>query len=369
MSFPKHLSTKLEKLSDEFQYRQLKILSEGIDFYSNDYLGFNRESDSAIPFNTVLKSGASGSRLISGNNLEIEHLEKRIAKFHHAQAALLYPSGYQANIGLYQVIAQRGDTILFDEASHASIRDGIRLSFANAQSFKHNDMDDLRLKISTSNSPIYIVVESLYSMDGDTAPLDELAKICEANSTLLIIDEAHALGVFGPNGEGLVHSDDVLKHCIARIYGFGKAAGCQGAAIVGDELLRDLLINYSRSFIFSTGLSPYLVALIDSAYARLENSSAERFKLHSIINYFNSSFRGQGLLTNEVCESPIMALKAQGNEHVLKYASELEKAGIMVKAIRYPTVPRNQERIRISLHAFNTAEEIDLLLVTARKSF
>jgi 8-amino-7-oxononanoate synthase len=368
MSFPKHLSKKLESLNDEFQYRQLKILSHGIDFYSNDYLGFNRDSDSAIPFESALKSGASGSRLISGNNLEIEQLEKRIAKFHHAQAALLYPSGYQANIGLYQVIAQRGDTILFDEASHASIRDGIRLSFANSQSFKHNDMDDLRLKISTSNRPIYIVVESLYSMDGDTAPLDELAKICEESSSHLIIDEAHALGVFGPNGEGLVYSENVLRHCLARIYGFGKAAGCQGAAIVGDELLRDLLINYSRSFIFSTGLSPYLVALIDSAYARLENSSNERDKLHFIIRYFNKVFQGQGLLTNETCESPIMALKANGNEHVLKYASELEKAGLMVKGIRYPTVPRTKERIRISLHAFNTIEDVDLLLFTVRKS-
>ncbi len=309
MDFPKHLSSKLEKLTADFQYRQLRILSGGIDFYSNDYLGLIRDSEQSELFDSDLKSGASGSRLISGNSHEIERLEKRIAKFHHAEAALLYPSGYQANIGLYQVLAQRGDAILFDEASHASIRDGIRLSFANAQSFKHNDMDDLRLKVSLFNKAIYIVVESLYSMDGDIAPLDELAKICKEYNAHLIIDEAHALGVFGPRGEGLVYSDLVLKHCIARIYGFGKAAGCQGAAIVGDELLRDLLINYSRSFIFSTGLSPYLVALIDNAYNKLDNSTASRERLHSIIHYFNKSFRGQGLLANEECESPIMALK------------------------------------------------------------
>lgn len=369
MEFPKHLRSKLEKLNADFQYRQLRILSDGIDFYSNDYLGFIHDFESGTNFNSDLKSGSSGSRLISGNNQNTELLESRIAKFHHAEAALLYPSGYQANIGLYQVIAQRGDTILFDEASHASIRDGIRLSFANSQSFKHNNLDDLRQKISISTSPIYIVVESLYSMDGDSAPLDELAKLCDETSAHLIIDEAHALGVFGPNGEGLAHSAEVLQHCIARIYGFGKAAGCQGAAIVGDDLLRDLLINYSRSFIFSTGLSPFLIALIDQAYDKLEQSSISREKLHSIIHYFNTCFRGQGLLINEECESPIMALKAKSNEHVLNYAASLDKAGMMVKGIRYPTVPRNQERIRISLHAFNTEEEVNLLLDTARKSF
>lgn len=359
---------KLEKLKFEFQYRHLQVNPEAIDFYSNDYLGFIRYSVTS-PSPQLPKSGAGGSRLISGNSKEVERLEQTIASYHHAEAALVYPSGYQANVGLYSVIAGRGDTLLFDEACHASIRDGMRLSHANAISFKHNNLDDLKAKLAQASGHVYIVVESLYSMDGDCAPFADLVKICKESGALLILDEAHALGVFGPNGEGLAYSDDVTNVCIARIYGFGKALGCQGAAIVGDSELKELLVNYSRSFIFSTGISPLLVASLEKAYEKLAASANLRNTLHSNIAYFNSSFRATGLLLNEHSESPIMALKANSSEHVLAYARAIASAGMNVKGIRWPTVPRNQERIRISLHAFNTLSEIDLLLETATSAY
>jgi 8-amino-7-oxononanoate synthase len=366
--FPIHLSNKLEKLKLEFQYRQLKVNADAIDFYSNDYLGFLLDSKRSGP-SKLIGSGAGGSRLISGNSNEIEQLEQTIANFHHAEAALVYPSGYQANIGLYNVIAGRGDTLLFDEACHASIRDGLRLSHASGISFKHNNLDDLTTKLGQSSGHVYIVVESLYSMDGDIAPLDELAQICKETGALLIVDEAHALGVFGPNGEGLVYSNDVINACIARVYGFGKAVGCQGAAIVGDTELKELLVNYSRSFIFSTGISPLLVDAIAKAYQKLSKSNTLRSALHRNIAYFNSKFKGVELLLNENSESPIMALRAKNSEHVLNYAQAIASAGMNVKGIRWPTVPRNQERIRISLHAFNTESEIDLLFATASTAY
>lgn len=352
--FPEKLNLELSRLKEQHLFRELSIESTGIDFYSNDYLGLGKI---ARPVSEALP-GAGGSRLISGNYKSLETLESMVAKFHGAEDALVFPSGFQANIGLYKAIARKEDTFFFDEHVHASIRDGMQLSFAQKNMFKHNDLIDLEKKLESAAGEKYIVVESLYSMDGDLAPLEDLANLCNKYSAYLIVDEAHSNGIFGENGEGLVTSGKVSKVCIARIYGYGKAFACQGASIVGSSELKSLLVNKHRAFIFSTGVSPILTEAISDAYQKISQAQALREKLLSNIKCFNSLF--SALEQNDVT-SPIKSIQFSGNENVMKLALELRNQGFLAKGIRSPTVPVGTERIRVILHAFNTFEEIEAL--------
>ena len=261
MKFPSSLLLKLDTRQENGSLRSLSPQNERIDFSSNDYLGFAKnpiifkqvqeDLDSYLPNN-----GSTGSRLLSGNFDFHEALESQMAAFFNAEAALLFNSGYDANIGLLSSVPQRGDCIFYDENSHASIRDGIRLSHAKSYRFKHNDLDDLRQKIEktgTGNQG-YLVVESIYSMDGDAAPLSGFAEISKAYDLNLIVDEAHSTGVYGSEGQGMVNDLGLSALVFARIYTFGKALGCHGAAIVGDALLIQFLINFARSFIYTTAM-------------------------------------------------------------------------------------------------------------------
>ena len=192
------LLQKLQQRKEAGLYRELRDYSELIDFSSNDYLGLAKETESSQE-----KSGATGSRLISGNFKEIEELEDFIADYHGFPAALIFNSGYTANLGLLSTIPQRGDTILYDELVHASIRDGIRLSNANSFSFSHNDTEGLKKRLEKAEGNVFVVVESVYSMDGDSPDLNSVAELCETYNANLLVDEAHALGVVGEKGEGV----------------------------------------------------------------------------------------------------------------------------------------------------------------------
>ncbi|MCL4171189.1 UNVERIFIED_CONTAM: hypothetical protein GTU68_025567, partial [Idotea baltica] len=236
--------------------RQLPTpIGERIDFCSNDYLGFAHTLRVAAP----TSGGATGSRLISGNSTLAEALEQQIANFHGAEAALLFPSGYAANIGLLPAVAGRGDTIVYDKLIHASLRDGIRLSRAKALSFAHNDLTDLIKKLQNPEGQTFVVIESVYSMDGDQAPLTDIVNICQQYDALLIVDEAHGTGVIGKR-------DQVW----ARVHTFGKAIGSHGAAIVGSQLLKSYLLNFARSFIYATALPDHTLLSIQAAYSALE---------------------------------------------------------------------------------------------------
>ncbi len=198
-----HIEQKLSKRKAENAFRELKVNDDLIDFCSNDYLGFASEKEIHILEN-LPQFGATGSRLISGNYELTEEVEQFLANFYKAESGLIFNSGYNANVGLFSCVAERTDTIIYDELIHASIRDGIRLSNANSFSFKHNDLNSLEDKIKNAKGNVFVAVESIYSMDGDKVSLRELVEICKKYNAALIVDEAHASGIFGEKGEGLV---------------------------------------------------------------------------------------------------------------------------------------------------------------------
>lgn len=372
---PKSLISKLEQREQNNSLRKLALPNHLIDFASNDYLGFSKseaifnETHSYLIDNSILQNGATGSRLLSGNHSVYKEAENYIAKFHQVESALIFNSGYDANVGFFGAVPQRNDIILFDELSHASIRDGIQLSNAKSYKFQHNDFEDLerliqKLRPKTQDlKSIYIVTESIFSMDGDTPNLEELVGICNKYNCFLIVDEAHALGVFGDCGEGLVQMLGLQDAIFARIVTFGKGLGCHGAAILGSQKLVDYLINFARSFIYTTGLSPHSVATILVGYQHLETEKEALKKLRENVIHFNQEKKLLGLNPLFVkSKSAIQSAIIPGNQKVKSIAHQLQEKGFDVKAILSPTVPEGQERLRFCLHSYNSKEEISEVL-------
>ena len=368
--FPKSLSDRLTQRIESHSLRKLGIPNKLIDFSSNDYLGlsrseivFNQTHDYLIESN-LKNNGATGSRLLSGNHKLYLETEDCIAQFHQSEAALIFNSGYDANVGFFSAVPQRNDIILYDELCHASIRDGILLSNAKAYKFNHNDFEDLeKIIVRNPNATLYIVTESVFSMDGDCPNMEELVALSDKYNCFLVIDEAHALGVFGENGEGLVQMLGLENHIFARIMTFGKGLGCHGAAILGSEELKSYLVNFARSFIYTTGLSPHAVAAILVAYQSLGSDKKSIHELKQNIIYFNQQLVLMGLKQLFVrSKSAIQSAIIPGNENVKSIAVELQKNGFDVKPILSPTVPEGQERLRFCLHSFNSKEEIGVVL-------
>lgn len=364
--FPKSLS---QKLSQRIQSNSLRVLPQQntlIDFSSNDYLGFsNSESifDAAhqLLLDKGLKcNGATGSRLLSGNHILYAEAEDFIAAFHQAESALIFNSGYDANVGFFSSVPQRSDVILYDELCHASIRDGIQLSNAKAYKFQHNDFEDLEKllqRYQSETAEIYVVTESVFSMDGDCPNMEALVLLTEKYNANLVLDEAHALGVFGESGEGLAQSLKLHDKVFARIMTFGKGLGCHGAAIVGNNELKNYLVNFARSFIYTTGLSPHSVATILRAYQELDSDKISL--LRENIVHFNQEKNLLGLRPLFVrSKSAIQSAIIPGNEKVKEIARQLQESGFDVKAILSPTVPEGQERLRFCLHSYNSRQEI-----------
>lgn len=367
----RQLNQQLERRKQANSYRSL-LITEGLtDFCSNDYLGFasSDKLNSMIfsPANTHLlqRTGSTGSRLISGNHFLTEQLENDIANFHNAESALLFNSGYDANLGLFSCIANRGDTIITDELAHASIIDGARLSHATRYSFKHNDLQHLEAKIKISKGNIFIAVESIYSMDGDEAPLEDLVELAERYGAALIVDEAHAAGIFGHQGRGLVNHYNLQGRIFARIITFGKAFGCHGAAVVGSVILKNYLINYARSFIYSTAAPPHNHLAVSMAYQLLQQEDYQS-KIIETITFFKEKAMS---ISRKFIKSgsPIQSYLVPGNREARDLAQHLSEEGFAVKPILSPTVQQGSERIRICLHSFNTNEEIRRLINLLKK--
>ncbi|WP_026704703.1 aminotransferase class I/II-fold pyridoxal phosphate-dependent enzyme [Flavobacterium soli] len=372
MKFPKNLSEKLETRKQNNALRKLSQKQEKIDFVSNDYLGFSRseklfqETHQYLVKHNYTQNGATGSRLISGNHPLYSITENYIANFHQSESALIFNSGYDANVGFFSSVPQKGNLILYDELIHASIRDGIQLSNAKSYKFQHNDFEDLErliLKFNHASTTLYVATESVFSMDGDTPNLEELITLTEKYNCYLVIDEAHALGVFGAQGEGHVQEMGLQDKVFARIMTFGKGLGCHGAVVLGSNELKNYLVNFSRSFIYTTGLSPHSVATIFMAYQHLEKEKSTLLQLRENINFFNQEKQMMGLRPLFVrSKSAIQCAIIPGNEKVKNIASQLQENGFDVKAILSPTVPEGQERLRICLHSYNSKEEISSLL-------
>lgn len=371
---PDNLSKKLEIRKQNNALRKLSLPNELIDFASNDYIGFSKnksifnETHQYLIDNDCTENGATGSRLLSGNHKVYQEAETYIAHFHQSESALIFNSGYDANVGFFSSVPQKGDLILYDELCHASIRDGIQLSNAKSYKFKHNDFEDLEKRLRQAQSDnrikeIYIATESVFSMDGDCPNLEELVAVTEKHQCYLIVDEAHSLGVFGDKGEGLVQMLGLQDRIFVRIMTFGKGLGCHGAAIVGSLELKEYLVNFSRSFIYTTGLSPHSIATILISYQFLEKDIQSIENLKNTIIHFNQEKNLLGLKTLFVrSKSAIQSAIIPGNENVKQIANQLQKKGFDVKAILSPTVPEGQERLRFCLHSYNTKEEISDVL-------
>lgn len=356
--------------------RRLKTLPGTVDFSSNDYLGLARSDRlkstiaAFISSHPQLPVGSTGSRLLAGNSALAESLEKKIASFHGAETGLLFNSGYDANLGFFSSVPQRNDVVFYDELIHASVHDGMKMGKAETISFRHNNVVDLETKLDEArrknqSNQLFVAVETLYSMEGDSPPLETLVSVSERYRALLVADEAHATGVIGERGEGLVSSRGLQLKVFARLHTFGKALGCHGAIILGSPALREFLINFARSLIYTTALPYPDLAAIACSYELFPQANEERKKLNEIIQCYRKT-------TNELfqsaaaIDSPIQSLIIPGNENVKQVANELQKK-YDVRALVSPTVPRGKERLRICLHSFNRPEEVYSFLHEVKK--
>ena len=377
MNLPEKLHKKLQSRFDNNSLRTLSPQTTLIDFASNDYLGFSRSLEISEQSNSLLKqngfsaNGSTGSRLLSGNHDLYNQAETLIKDYHSGEAALIFNSGYDANLGFFSSVPQRDDIVLYDELSHASIRDGIKLGNAKAYKFDHNDFEDLEkqiLKHKASSTNIYIVTESVFSMDGDSPDLTSLVELSEKYECYLIVDEAHALGVFGEYGSGMVQNLQLQNRVFARIMTFGKGLGCHGAAIIGSEQLRNYLINFARSFIYTTALPPHAIATIICSYNFLKTNPHLQQQLQDNISHFSQEKSRLGLKPIFVrSKSAVQCAIIPGNDRVRTFANALQKQGFDVKGILSPTVPEGQERLRFCIHSFNKKEQITAVLKSLEK--
>ena len=364
ISIQQYIAAKIEQRKEANNFRSLKVIRGLTDFYSNDYLGFARDEelkrrvDAEVKLHEEYFLGSTGSRLLSGNSEYAEWVERFLAEFYRAESALIFNSGFDANYGVLSSLPYRGDTIIYDELVHASIHDGMRNSRATSVGFTHNNVTDLEQKIIAANGLKFVVIESVYSMDGDYAPLKEIAALCEKYDAGLIVDEAHAVGISGDNGRGVVSELKLESKCLIRINTFGKAIGAHGAVLLCSEDMKVFMINYCRPFIFSTSLPFHSLASIKCAHQYLLQSDARRADLFSLVEIFQQQFKGGTRFKLTGVKSPIQSLIVEGNEQVKQIAQQIQQAGFDVRAILYPTVAKGKERIRICIHSFNTKEEV-----------
>lgn len=363
------ISEALEKRVSNGRLRQLTILNCPIDFRSNDYLGLAQSAwiQKKLSQLPTLSLGATGSRLLSGNTIFHQEVEKFLANHYQAEAALLYNSGYDANVGLISTVIRPEDIIFYDEAIHASMHQGIKLSGAKSLAFRHNNNEELKnlLQSHSSNGIKWILCESYYSMDGDQAPLKAFTHLSQQFNAHLIVDEAHGIGCFGTQGKGLCDHYGIHKDIFARVVTFGKAMGAHGAAVLCDLTTKSYLVNFSKPLIYSTAMTPKEVKHIQLAHEFVQKFSYPQQKLQENIQYFLDQCKNVKGLRGE---GPIFSLIVPGEKFVRALAAELQQKGLAIQPIVSPTVPVGAERLRIILHSFNTREEIDILIQSIKNS-
>ena len=342
--------------------RRLRVAEGLVDFASNDYLGFARDRSlktkiehevAQLPY-----TGSGGSRLLTGNNAYVELVEQELADFHEAQAALFFNSGYEANSGLISTIVHRHDLIFYDELVHASLREGIRLSGAKAYSFAHNDVDSLQQLLEVHRGNVFVVTESVFSMDGDIAPLADIVSLAEKHQAAIILDEAHGTGVLGIKGDGLAQQLALHTRIFARVHTFGKAIGTNGAVVLGSQLLRDYLINFCKPFIYTTAPNYLQLASVRMAYKYLTTDHTALSRLLENLDHMRSLLAGGQYPQPVATDSAIFSFVVPGNGRVRQLAKEMHNSGFDMRPILSPTVPAGSERIRMCMHAYNTADEI-----------
>ena len=342
--------------------RRLRDEEHGrVDFASNDYLGLSRDPAVVEAARRALSdegAGGRASRLLGGGGVNHRLAEEQAAEWLGAQASLLFPSGYQANLGLVGALVGRGDAIFSGSLNHASLIDAARLSRARVHVHRHLDLAELETQLERARAARrrLVLTEGVFSMDGDSPPLVEMAELCERHDAWLVVDEAHAAGLIGPQGAGAWAAAGLESDALAaRIVTGGKALGVGGAFVVGSAALREHLVNRARSFVFTTAPPPAVAAALHAAIERARSMQAERAHTLQLARELAS---GLGLPAPAAAVVPFVV---ESSERALELASELNSAGLDVRAVRPPTVPENGSRLRAVLHAFNTAAEVDEL--------
>ncbi len=362
-----HLLQKLQQQEENNLTRSLQEPA-GIDFCSNDYLSFVTDPilQKSIYQNLLsVPSGSTSSRLIRGQHSHLTDLETKLAQWSSREAAVFFSSGYQANLAAMTALLDEESLVLSDESNHASIVDGIRLSKCEKVIFKHNDLADLeqKLTVKTKKNKI-VVIESLYSMRGDRAPLKQISELCQKSNALLVVDEAHATGLFGA---GLVQLQDLQSQVLLTIHCAGKSLGVGGAWIACDALTKEYLVNFSRPLIYSTAPSPLLASALLSSLEYWDNVGAERAQL-CLQKAQDFKQRLQQFVNAESLsgDGPILYFQLGESLEALHWAQYLQSSGYDVRAIRSPTVPQGQAGLRISLHAAQAPDDIKGLIRALR---
>jgi 8-amino-7-oxononanoate synthase len=369
-SIEQKLQARLQERLSQNNLRKLTITQGVTDFCSNDYLGLaasealSQQIQSAYQQLPYHRNGSTGSRLISGNSQYAIELENELALLFKSEKTLLFNSGYSANTAILSSIPQKGDTILYDEYIHASLKEGARLSFAVRYAFRHNDVEDLEKKLQKATGEKFVVAESVYSMDGDFAPLEELLQVCRKYNAHLIWDEAHSTGIWGEQGSGIACEKNLQDQVFARIYTFGKAMGVHGACIAGSAVLIDYQVNFARSFIYTTALPLHSLVSIREAFKFICTHPELKQTLLNRIELFTAQLQKYPFLKHHwiKSQSAIQAINIGGNVRTKQIATQLQNAGSDIRAILSPTVKEGEERLRICLHVYNSENDINRLV-------
>ncbi|MHB0955461.1 MAG: 8-amino-7-oxononanoate synthase [Pirellulaceae bacterium] len=334
-----------------------------LNFSSNDYLGFAHHPEiirAAVESHQQYGAGATASRLVCGNHKLYSEFEQQLAEFKRYPASLLFGSGFLANIGTISSLVGPGDQVIADKLSHASILDGVKLSGAQLVRFRHNDPEHCRYRLAQCppKGRRLVVTESVFSMDGDCAPIRELAELCEREGAMFMVDEAHATGVFGENGRGLVHALGLQSHTTVSMGTLSKSFGACGGFIACSALLKRYVINTARSFIYTTGLPPGVLGAARKAISLLEQHPGLGAQLLAAADRLRTLLTAAGLDTG-ASESQIIPVLVGDGKKTVALSQRILDAGILAIAIRPPTVPQGAARLRLSVSLVHSPPDIE----------
>lgn len=386
MSLDAKLNKALEQKKKEKLYRVLQarqaeqttsIQIDGkhyLNFCSNDYLGLANHPEIINAAKEGLDKyglGSGGSALVTGYTAIHQRLESELAEFTERSRALLYTSGFSANLGVCSTLLNKTDDVYLDKLCHASLIDGVRLSEAKIRRYAHLDHENLNTLLTKSTSDEkWVISESLFSMDGDLAPLSELAKECKASKANLYIDDAHGIGVYGACGAGYLNAKKLTEQQVPiMVATFGKAFGAAGAFVAGSEALIETLIQNSRSYIYTTAMPPSNAAAILKSLSLIKKDNWRRDKLFNLVAYFRHAAAEKGIPLSENAHGPIQPVIIGDSEKTLRISKALAEHGIKITAIRAPTVAKNAARLRVTFSAAHDERQIDYLVSTLATIF
>ncbi len=378
MTLEKRLENNLQKKHKQALYRvrSIRQQSQGANiqiddqhyhnFCSNDYLGLSNHREIISATKTALDEyglGSGASALVTGYTKIHQQLEEELAEFTNRSKVLLFPSGFAANIGTITALADKGDCLIMDRLCHASLIDGAKLSGSKLLRYRHLEIDSLEQRIEKAQQNLWVITESLFSMDGDSAPLEEISAICEKNSASCYVDDAHGFGIYGENGSGSVKAANLSQQQIPVLVAtFGKAFGVSGAFVAGSQALIETLIQSARSYIYTTAMPPALAAAVLKSLDLVKTENWRREKLFDLIQRFREKATEKGIPLSENAHGPVQPVIIGDSSKALKVSEQLAEKNILITAIRPPTVPKDSARLRITFSASHDVKQIDLLV-------